>query len=287
MTDQAAADCALLQAIEDASLAQVLGRERAWCVLQGDCLEIMRTLPLKSIDHVITDPPYETSTHTKSRRSSRGAGKRTADGRRRSEIMVEFPIDFDPMDPATRYMCAKYWGRLCRRWCLIFCQTEGVKLWRDACEAYGFGHRRAMVWVKPDSAPQFTGDRPAAGYEMIETLHAPGKSVWNGGGARGVFVYNCNSQTRKPDEDHQTPKPLELMMELVEKFTDPGDLIIDPFCGSGTTLVAAMRLGRRAIGIERDPKYAKLSIDRLTAESNCSTLRAARAGQIPLFGAAP
>jgi len=268
----------------ESHIEAVLARRRPWAVVQGDCLDVMRMLPAHSIDHVITDPPYETSTHTKSRRSSRGAGKLTADGRRRSEIMVEFPIDFDPMDPATRYMCGKLWARLCRRWCLVFCQTEGVKLWRDACEAYGFGHRRAMVWVKPDSAPQFTGDRPAAGYEMIETLHAPGRSTWNGGGSRGVYVYNCNSQTRKPDEDHQTPKPLELMMELVELFTDPDDLIIDPFCGSGTTIVAAVRLGRRAIGIERDPKYAQLAIDRVSAEVQGSTLQAVRAGQIPLFG---
>lgn len=282
MTDQAAADRALLQAIEDASLAQVLGRERAWCVLQGDCLEIMRTLPDASIDHVVTDPPYEQTAHTNSRRTSRG-GKKYKGVSRGS--LQSFPISFDPMDPATRYMCAKHWGRLCKRWCAIFCQTEGVPLWREACQVYGLTHRRSCVWVKPDGAPQFTGDRPGTGYEMIETCHAPGKSTWNGGGRRGVFVHNCNSQTRKPDEDHQTPKPLELMMELVELFTDPGDLILDPFCGGGTTLVAAVRLGRRAIGIERDPKYATLSIDRLTAEGHCSTLQAARAGQIPLFGA--
>jgi site-specific DNA-methyltransferase (adenine-specific) len=239
----------------------------------------MRSLPLKAIDHVITDPPYEQSTHTKSRRSHRGPpGDKGG--------FVEFPIDFDPMDPATRYMCAKLWSRLVRRWVLVFCQTEGVQLWRDACEAYGFLHRRAQVWHKPDSAPQFTGDRPATGYEMIETLHMGKSSKWNGGGARGVYVYNCNSQTRKPDEDHQTPKPLELMMELVEKFTDPNDLILDPFAGSGTTILAATRLGRRAIGIELDPKYAALCRDRISAEVAGSTLQAARAGQVPLFGGA-
>lgn len=261
-------------------IADVLEGRAAWCVVEGECLDVMRLLPDASIDHVITDPPYEASAHTKSRRSHRGP---PGDKGR----FVDFPIDFSPMDPATRYACAKQWARLCRRWCMSFCETEGVAYWREACEAYGFSHRRAAVWVKPDSAPQFTGDRPGHGYEMIEMVHAPGKSRWNGGGRRGVFVHNCNSQTRKPDEDHQTPKPLALMMELVELFTDPGDLILDPFCGSGTTIVAAVRLGRRAIGIERDPKHVKLAIDRVTAERELSTLQAARAGQIPLFGGTP
>ncbi len=81
-----------------------------------------------------------------------------------------------------------------------------------------------------------------------------------------------------------TPKPLGLMLELVELFTDPNDLIIDPFAGSGSTLVAALRLGRRAIGIERDPKYHALIVDRLAAERDGSTLRDARAGQGALFG---
>ena len=145
-----------------------------------------------------------------------------------------------------------------------------------------------MVWVKPDSAPQFTGDRPGHGYEMIEVLHAPGKSRWNGGGRRGVFVYNCNSQTRKPDEDHQTPKPLALMIELVELFTDPGDLSSSiHFAGRVRRSSRPVRLGRRAIGIERDPKYAQLSIDRISAELDGSTLQAARAQQMPLFGVAP
>jgi site-specific DNA-methyltransferase (adenine-specific) len=261
----------------ESHLEAVLAGERTWAIIQGDCLDVMRLLPPESIDHVITDPPYEESTHTKSRRSHRGPpGDKGG--------FVEFPIDFDPMDPATRYTCAKHWARLAKRWVLVFCQTEGVDLWRDACEAYGFLHRRAQVWHKPDSAPQFTGDRPATGYEMIETLHKGKSSKWNGGGARGVYTYNCNSQTRKPGEDHQTPKPLELMLELVEKFTDPGDLVLDPFAGSGTTVLAAARLGRRAIGIERDPKYVTLATDRITADLSGSTLRAARAGQVPLFG---
>jgi site-specific DNA-methyltransferase (adenine-specific) len=239
----------------------------------------MRSIPDLAIDHVITDPPYESEAHKQSRRSQRGPAALRTNG----AGFVAFPLDFEPMDPATRWMSGKHFGRLVRRWALVFCQLEGAKPWRDACEHYGVTHRRTCVWVKPDGTPQFTGDRPGTGYECFEVMHRSGRSRWNGGGRRGVFVYNCNSQTRKPDEDHQTPKPLDLMLELVELFTDPGDLVLDPFCGSGTTLVAAVRLGRRAIGIERDPKHRAQAVERLEAELKGSTLKASRAGQTTLF----
>ena len=80
-----------------------------------------------------------------------------------------------------------------------------------------------------------------------------------------------------------TQKPIDLMLSLVEDFTDPDDLILDPFCGSGTTGVAALRLGRRFVGIEKDPTYAQLARDRIAAEEEGSTLQASRAGQLPLL----
>lgn len=115
-------------------------------------------------------------------------------------------------------------------------------------------------------------------------LHAKGASKWNGGGRRGVFVHNCNSQLRKPGEDHQTPKPIGLMVELMTLFTDRGETVLDAFAGSGTTGVAAIRLGRRFIGIEKNPKHFELCCERLRAEENESTLYASRAGQLGLLG---
>lgn len=248
---------------------------RGWTMYLGDCLEVMPTLD--RVAHVITDPPYEAEAHTKSRRSRRGPpGDKGG--------FVSFPIDFVPLTDAERVAAGAHFARICARWTLVFCQMEGVPRWRAACEPHGLRHIRSCVWVKPDGAPQFTGDRPGTGYECIEVLHAKGASRWNGGGTRGVFTHNCNSQTRKPDEDHQTPKPVPLMVELVDLFTDPGEMVLDAFAGSGTTGVACLRLGRRFIGIEKDPKYYALACERLRAEENGSTLQAARAGQLALLG---
>jgi site-specific DNA-methyltransferase (adenine-specific) len=75
------------------------------------------------------------------------------------------------------------------------------------------------------------------------------------------------------------------MLELVADFTDPGDLVLDPFCGSGTTGVACLRLGRRFIGVEKDATYAAVARERLEAEARGLTLRDARAGQTSIFDA--
>jgi site-specific DNA-methyltransferase (adenine-specific) len=96
-------------------------------------------------------------------------------------------------------------------------------------------------------------------------------------------VWTCNVDGSAVDAEHQTAKPLALMLDLVELFTDAGETILDPFAGSGTTGVACLRLGRTFIGIERDPVYFKLACDRLRAEEQGSTLKASRAGQEALF----
>ena len=73
------------------------------------------------------------------------------------------------------------------------------------------------------------------------------------------------------------------MLDLVADFTDPGDLVLDPFAGSGTTGVAALRLGRRVVLIEKNAEYAALCVERMRAEEAGSTLAASRAGQEALF----
>jgi site-specific DNA-methyltransferase (adenine-specific) len=179
-------------------------------------------------------------------------------------------------------------GRLVQRWALVFCQVEAAMLWRDAMVGNemgvnGVSYRRTCIWTKPDGLPQLSGDRPGMGYESIVCCHRTGRSVWNGGGRLGVFEFNKNDNGGRKN-DHPTTKPLPLMSELVTLFTDPDDLILDPFAGSGTTGVAALRLGRRVILIEKDPKYAALARERMLVEESGSTLQMRRAGQLPLLG---
>lgn len=142
--------------------------------------------------------------------------------------------------------------------------TEAIALmkWRAALEAAGAVHKRTCLWVKPDGKPQYSGDRPSIGYESIVACHAPGRSAWNGGGSHGVFIVNKSGD---PRTGHQTQKPLALMERLVRLFSDKGDLVLDPFAGSGTTGVAAVPLGRRFVGWEMNAEYASIARRRLTA----------------------
>jgi len=80
---------------------------------------------------------------------------------------------------------------------------------------------------------------------------------WNGGGRHGIWKVSAVRGA------HPTEKPIELYCSFIELFTDAGDLILDPFMGSGTTLVAAKQLGRKAIGIEIEERYCEVAVKRL------------------------
>lgn len=244
-------------------------RGKGWEMHLGDCIEVMATL--EKVDHVITDPPYEAEAHTKQRVKRQGR-----------PLSVE-PLSFAPITALERAEAGAHIGRLSRRWSLVFCQIEAAMLWRVA--VHGTSYRRTCIWDKPDGMPQLTGDRPAQGYEAIVAMHAPGRSAWNGGGRSSVFTFNKNDPTTfGGGHSHPTQKPRSLMLELVSLFTDPDETVLDPFCGSASTGVACLRLGRKFVGIEKDPAYFALACERLRAEEQGSTLQAARAGQLPLLG---
>lgn len=249
-----------------------------WQVIHADCREVLPTLG--QVDHVISDPPFEAAAHTKGRRLN---GAMLDDGHR---AVLEAPLSFPAITQVERMGVSAEIARLTKRWAIVFAQVEAVMEWQHALTATSeMAARRIGVWVKPDAMPQFSGDRPGMGYESIVFAHRKGRSKWNGGGRVAVFTHNKN--TPGGAHHHETQKPLPLMLELVELFTDPEDLILDPFCGSGTTGVACLRLGRRFIGIEKDATYASVARERLEAESQGLSLRDARAGQLPMFGGEP
>jgi site-specific DNA-methyltransferase (adenine-specific) len=243
---------------------------KPWTVITGNCLDHLPQLQPGSVDHVITDPPYEAEAHTKQRRLKRGG-----------EMSTE-PLAFPPITTDERENVAAQFGRLSKRWVLAFCQVEAAPKWTACMEQYGLQYVRTMIWHKPDAMPQYTGDRPGMGYETMVLCHPPGRKRWNGGGRVGVYVHNKN-ELGSQKAAHQTQKPLSLMLELVADFTDPGDLVLDPYCGSGTTGVACLRLGRRFLGFEINPQYAELARERLSAEEQGLSLRDARHGQESLF----
>jgi site-specific DNA-methyltransferase (adenine-specific) len=180
---------------------------------------------LQGIDHIITDPPYSEKTHN---------------GARTHGLLDASFIDFDSISEADFLRFSEQAVGLARRWVVMTCA------WQHAAklEESGLPLVRAGIWRKTNGAPQFTGDRPGMGWEMVAILHRKGKKRWNGGGAHGCW--ECPIE----QGGYPTQKPLPLISQWVRQFTDEGETVLDPYMGSGTTGSACLRLGRRFVGIE-------------------------------------
>jgi len=232
---------------------------KGWTMHHGDCLEVMPTLG--KVDAVVTDPPYgvdlgECGDARGGNHGMRHAGYGFADTYDHfvSEVV---PRINQSLDMATRG--------------LVWTGPHIHEQRKPAAVGgvYSPGAVGRHVW----GFKQFL---PVLLYGMSPTL-AMGK---------GASVPTCivsSERAEHVDDGHPVPKPLSWMLWSVRLASVDAETILDPFAGSGTTGVAAIRLGRRFIGIEKDEKYFQLACDRLRAEENGSTLQAARAGQEALF----
>lgn len=225
-----------------------------WVTLYcGDSVTLLPTLH-GCPDHVITDPPY---------RRHCGANQPGRMGRLDDGAPRVRELGFDELSPELIDAIAPQIARA-RRWSLVFSDVESTPDWRQALTTAGCRYVRTGAWVRQRTAPQFSGDRPAVGFEAVTICHnaAMRQMSWNGGGHAAIWDYPV-ARFDDAGRPHPTAKPLALMVELVEQFTVRRDCIWDPFAGSGTTLVAARQLERRAVGIERSPEFCQIAIDRL------------------------
>ncbi len=209
-------------------------------IYHGDCREKLIWLGADVLraDALISDPPYDARTHAGARNHGENFSR----------------IDFAPFD--VEAMLPLMLGAS-RRWVIAFCTMEMIGRYERVA---GEQWVRAGFWRRPDGAPQFTGDRPATPGDAIAIMHSSGKKRWNGGGRHAYYEFGVE----RADRVHPAQKPESLMCAIVADFTDVGETIVDPFMGSGTTLVAAKRLGRKAIGIELEEKYCEIAAKRLS-----------------------
>lgn len=201
------------------------------CIVLGDCREI---LPGLEADLVLTDPPYGISLDTDNARFSGGS---PASARRRGKGMARPLVlgDDEPFDPS---FLLKYgtdqiiWG-----W-----NHFADKLPRGAC----------LVWIKRNDS-------------AFGTFLSDAELAWMSKG-HGVYCRRDLSNNAIANlRVHPTQKPLSLM-EWCLGFFPTAETVLDPFCGSGTTLRAAKDLGRRAIGIEIEERYAEIAAKRCSQE---------------------
>ncbi len=243
-------------------------------IVVGDCVEALAKLPEKSVDLVFADPPYNLQLGGALTRPDNSAVEGV------DEAWDRFD-SFEAYDAFTRaWLCA------CRR----VLRDDGAlwvigsyhNIFRVGCalQDLGFWILNDVVWRKTNPMPNFKGTRFTNAHETL---------VWaakNGGGGRYTFNYDamkmandevqmrsdwnlplCTGDERIRDQAgskaHPTQKPEALLHRVILASTKPGDVILDPFFGVGTTGAVARRLGRRFIGIEREPRYADLARERI------------------------
>ena len=224
---------------------EIIGPHELWL---GDCREILPTLG--AVDHIISDPPYEDELHEAMGRIRRNDGQE----------MVQ-SLGFDGINTDRPKLAQGFVGAS-NGWAVVFCLAEGVRAWRDELQAAGAKWDTTLAWVKPDAAPRFNGQGAARGFECAVTCWCgSGYRKWNGGGRRGVFTHNVNGE--RPGK-HPTEKPIGLMLDLVGLYSQYGELVCDPFMGSGTTGVACVKTGRKFIGVEIDPTYFDIAVKRIS-----------------------
>jgi site-specific DNA-methyltransferase (adenine-specific) len=228
-------------------------------LLQGNCIELLKNV---EPDVMIVDPPYSQHVH-ESATSCGTPGSRPSSAAKGAS---KRDLGFDFLSGDLQWAICEMAART-RRWSVIFTDVESVGDWQYALTNAGATYIRSIPWVRW-SMPQLSGDRPPQGHEMVVLAWGSqkGKKSWNGPGNLTHFSHTCMRGAGK----HPAATPLDLLLDLVEYFSDglvdhcedgrksldqPGELIVDPCMGSGTTAMAAAALGRNFIGCEQDATW--------------------------------
>lgn len=205
-------------------------------IICGDCISVMATMPSASVDLVVTDPPYLVN-------------YRSSDGRRYSN------------DDNDRWLTPAF-AEVARvlkhdRFCVSFYGWNKADRFLAAWKAAGLQPVGYLVWTKNYSSKErFVRYCHESAY-LLAKGNPPKPRV----GLRDVLDWRYTG-----DVLHPTQKPVMALLPLIMAYSQVGDIVLDPFAGSGTTAVAAATLGRRYIGIELEPKYAAIARERLARE---------------------
>jgi site-specific DNA-methyltransferase (adenine-specific) len=252
--------------------------ERA-IVFHGSCVDVCAALGPRAVGVVVTDPPYTEHVH-KNIRSCNTTGPVKV---KAWEPGFDALADFDHV-PALLGVT--------QRWVLSFCALESFDDYRKAAYGHwktGGSYVRSGIWRKKQAAPQLSGDRPANSCEGIAVMHArpsdAARMHWNGHGKHAYWVTEgrwfplddgpaiwipadelfVEHGRERAEKRHPAQKPESLMVELVELFSDEGEWILDPYCGSGATGVAALKTGRRVILADQSKDWARFAAEKMAA----------------------
>lgn len=267
-------------------------------ILQGDCVEMMRSLPAASVDMIFADPPYNLQL---------GGDLHRPDGSQVDAVNDEWD-KFDSLATYDRFTHA--WLAEAKR-----ILKPGGSIWvigsyhnifrvGAALQDQGYWILNDIVWRKANPMPNFKGTRFTNAHETL---------IWASMGEKARYTFNYRAMKTLNDElqmrsdwlipicggqerlkkggtkVHPTQKPEALLYRILLACSNPGDVVLDPFFGTGTTGAVAKRLGRHFIGIEREDDYIAAALERIEMalpldESVVKTMMAPQAATRVAFG---
>jgi modification methylase len=267
-------------------------------ILQGDCVEMMRSLPAASVDMIFADPPYNLQL---------GGDLHRPDGSQVDAVNDEWD-KFDSLATYDRFTHGwlKEAKRILKPGGSIWVIGSYHNIFRvgTALQDNGYWILNDIVWRKANPMPNFKGTRFTNAHETL---------IWASMGEKSRYTFNYRAMKTLNDElqmrsdwlipicgggerlkkggtkVHPTQKPEALLYRILLACSNPGDVILDPFFGTGTTGAVAKRLGRHYIGIEREDDYIAAAKERIEMalpldESTVKTMMAPQAATRVAFG---
>jgi len=246
-------------------------------VIQGDCVSVLETMPADSADLIFADPPYNLQLQNTLIRPD-------------TSVVDAVDDEWDQFESFAAYDdFTRRWLTACRRvlkdtgtlW--VIGSYHNIYRVGTVLQDLGYWFLNDVLWVKSNPMPNFRGVRFTNAHETLlwckRSSEAKGycfnyhdmKAVNGGKQMRSDWYFPlCTGQERLRDRQgnkiHPTQKPLALLERVVLAASQPGDVVLDPFGGVGTTAVAAVRHGRHHISIELEPRYCQAAEDRIERE---------------------
>ena len=214
-------------------------------LFHGDCLDVMKDIPDKSIDLILTDPPYLMNYKTNRRKNK--------------EHDFCNPIQNDDNEEEVKKSIVEMARLLKDTGALyVLCNANKIEIFNKIISEL-FIFKNILIWVKNNHT---AGDLKGAYGKKTEFIiyATKGKHYLNGKRDTDVLFYNKVSGKR---QIHQNEKPIDLLEFIISKSSNINDIVLDCFMGSGTTGVAAKNLNRRFIGIELDKEYFEIAKKRI------------------------
>lgn len=228
-------------------------------LINRDCFDYIKELENNSVDLILTDPPYFISRDSNFKKTSESTPE---DMKRKYDISIDFgewdkgDIDWDNL-LSEYYRVLKPGGTL-----IIFYDSWKSNELKLYAEKNKFKQPRIGMWVKTNPVPINSKlNYLSNAVEYFFTFVKKSKPTFNSSYDNGIYNYPiCHGKERYK---HPTQKPLQLISDLINKHSNPGDLVLDTFAGTGTTAHACLNLNRNYIMIEKDENYFNIMTDRI------------------------